>query len=337
MKSSLRTILFISVMLLSGSSMLPESAYAQSRSSRSDDDSSSYTSRGLSSSARRAVEKLDEDPVERLPIPILFGISVSDLFPNFGDPRGDGTRTHEGFDIMAPEGAFIVSPTDAVVTRTGTGSSAGKYVYTANPGGETYVYMHLDEIADIKTGTVLKAGDLIGYVGNTGNASGGAHHLHFEIRDGRTPLDPYARFVREFTTEERVEASEQILEDADDEDEALEMLLEAGRGVFMSAKATGIDLPKEIEVELQKVVPVSAAQFSRDLEVGARGTDVTVLQNFLISRNAGTGAQALALAGATGYFGAVTKAALAEFQTTQGIVPAAGYFGPVTRARVIAL
>jgi len=157
-----------------------------------------------SSSVRRAIDKLDEDIVESMPVPVLF-VSYARIYPDFGDPRGGGTREHEGQDIIAPLRSFIVSPTDAVVTRTGKGGSAGIYVYTANPGGETFRYMHLDEIADgIKTGTVLKAGDLIGFVGNTGNASGGAHHLHFEIRDGREAIDPHPRIDGTFTNAELI-------------------------------------------------------------------------------------------------------------------------------------
>jgi len=77
--------------------------------------------------------------------------------------------------------------------------------------------------------------------------------------------------------------------------------------------------------------------FTRDLTVGSRGDDVTALQNLLISANKGPAAQALAAAGATGYFGQLTKAALAEYQAAVNISPAAGYFGPITRAYVNSL
>lgn len=65
---------------------------------------------------------------------------------------------------------------------------------------------------------------------------------------------------------------------------------------------------------------------------GSRGTNVLNLQNFLISQGKGSAAQALKNAGATRYFGVLTKAALAEFQAKVGIIPANGNFGPVTRA-----
>jgi peptidoglycan hydrolase-like protein with peptidoglycan-binding domain len=71
-----------------------------------------------------------------------------------------------------------------------------------------------------------------------------------------------------------------------------------------------------------------ATTFARDLTLGSSGGDVTELQNFLIKQGFPISA------GATGYFGAQTKAALASYQAAHGIVPAAGYFGPVTRGKV---
>ena len=74
----------------------------------------------------------------------------------------------------------------------------------------------------------------------------------------------------------------------------------------------------------------ASATYTRDLTIGSTGADVTALQNFLISKG-----HAIA-AGATGYFGAQTQAALAAYQAANGISPAAGYFGPMTRAKVSA-
>ena len=68
--------------------------------------------------------------------------------------------------------------------------------------------------------------------------------------------------------------------------------------------------------------------FNVNLTVGSRGADVTALQNFLIGKGYTISA------GATGYFGAQTKAALASYQSAKGISPAVGYFGPLTRASV---
>lgn len=290
--------------------------------------------RGISSATQRAIDRLDDDPVDDLPVPVLLGVSLSSITPNFGDPRDGGERSHEGEDILAPKDDYVVSPTDAIVVQMGTGESAGRYVYTANPGGETFAYMHLDKFAEgLKVGAVLEPGDLIGYVGDTGNASGGPTHLHFEIRKSRKATDPYPRLAREFTLEERVDAVEAALKDADDPEEDAEMLAKNYRGVFVAARAAGLELPDEM-VDALGATASSPAAFLRDLTLGSQGDDVIALQALIIAKDAGPAARSLASAGATGYFGALTQAALAEYQAALGIVPAAGYFGPLTRARV---
>lgn len=73
---------------------------------------------------------------------------------------------------------------------------------------------------------------------------------------------------------------------------------------------------------------------SRDLWFGVRHADVSWLQEFLIQKLTGKAAEALRDAGVTGYFGSLTRAALAEFQSARGIAPAHGYFGAKTRAAI---
>ncbi len=83
-------------------------------------------------------------------------------------------------------------------------------------------------------------------------------------------------------------------------------------------------------------VATTSNMFTRDLKNGMSGSDVKALQLLLISVNTGKAAQALAANGVTGYFGALTKAALVEYQKAHGISPASGYFGPLTRAYIVA-
>lgn len=291
----------------------------------------------IGSSYRTKINKLDDTKVKNLPIPVLFGITVGMLWPNFGDPRGGGTREHEGEDIMAPEGAPIVSPTEAVVIRTGTGSSSGKYVTTANPGGETFVYMHLSDIL-VKAGDELDEGELVGLVGNTGNASGGAAHLHLEIRDGRKATDPFPRLTREFSLKDKIEFLTDALNDVDDEDEFISFVVEQYQSELWQAKGAGIELPSDIEKEL-KAIPTSTpagATAVGDLTLDSQGPLVATLQGFLIAKNTGSAAVVLASAGATGYFGPITQRALIEYQVAHNISPATGYFGPKTRAYILA-
>src|SRR3989344_4331394 len=74
--------------------------------------------------------------------------------------------------------------------------------------------------------------------------------------------------------------------------------------------------------------PAPAAAFTRSLTIGSRGADVSQLQSWLISKGYSIPA------GATGYFGAQTRSAVAAYQAANGIAPAAGYFGPITMASV---
>lgn len=313
------------------------SEISESSSSRSSSSRSSYSRERVSSAAQKAINKLDKDPVEEIPIPVLFGVTLRAISPNFGDPRDGGARSHEGEDILAPRGTPIGSPTDAVVTRVGNGSSSGLYVTTRNPGGESFTYMHLDEVAEgIKSGTVLEPGDILGFVGDTGNAKGGVTHLHFEIREGRKATDPFPRLAREFTLKERVDGVEKYLEelDNDDAEEFAEMLVSNYRSVFVQATLADMDLPKEITEALGSVLPVTPTGVVRDLTLGSQGDDVTALQVLLIAKDSGPAAKALASAGATGYFGAMTQSALAEYQRAEGISPATGYYGALTRAHI---
>jgi hypothetical protein len=306
--------------------------------SHRDDDENLSTSNRYSGSLGRKIDDLDEDEVEDLPIPVLFGVTLRSIYPSFGDSRGGGTREHEGLDIIAPKGAPIISPTEAVVVRIGDGASSGKYVRTANPGGETFVYMHLSEFADIETGDVLEKGDLIGLVGNTGNASGGSAHLHFEIRKGRRAYDPYPRITEELSLKDKINYLKGAISDADDEDDFIEFVAETYQGELWQAKAAGIELPDDIEDKL-KPIPVitpGGATAPGDLTLGSQGIAVSTLQGFLIAKDTGPAARTLAGAGATGYFGPITQRALIEYQTAHGISPAFGYYGPKTHAYILA-
>lgn len=321
-------------------SFLPSQAYA-ARPYEGGDGGQINNWRRSSSELSRKVDALDNDAEENLPMPILFGLTPNNLTKNFGDPRSGG-RTHEGLDIMAPKGAPVVTPTDAVVIRVGNGDSSGYNVYTANPGGETFAYMHLDAMSELEEGDEIKKGDLIGYVGNTGNASGGATHLHFEIRFDGEGTDPYPRLTRIFPLADKIEYLENILNDRSDEKEFAEQMVKMYRKEFVLAKnltASGtlnITLPDEIEKALTSVPavvvksPVGNTSTNGNLTIGAKGAAVVTLQKYLINKNVGSAN----LVKADGSFGPITQKALAQFQASVGISPAVGYYGPITRAYV---
>jgi murein DD-endopeptidase MepM/ murein hydrolase activator NlpD len=105
----------------------------------------------------------------------------------WGAPRSGG-RHHMGTDIMSPKGTPVVAVTSGVA-RPHYNSLGGKSITLTGDNGWTYYYAHLNGYA---VGNVhVKAGQLIGYVGNTGNASGGANHLHFQMGPHSRWVNPY--------------------------------------------------------------------------------------------------------------------------------------------------
>lgn len=125
---------------------------------------------------------------------LLFPVenaSPRDIGGGFGALRGGGARAHHGVDIFAKRG----TPVRAVVAgrvRTGTKGIGGNHVWlsggTLGLGGARYYYAHLDSFA-IESGDRVKQGQILGYVGNTGNAKTTPPHLHFGIY-AAGPVDP---------------------------------------------------------------------------------------------------------------------------------------------------
>ncbi|MFA5386112.1 MAG: LamG-like jellyroll fold domain-containing protein [Candidatus Paceibacterota bacterium] len=86
-----------------------------------------------------------------------------------------------------------------------------------------------------------------------------------------------------------------------------------------------------LQAQLSALNTSNVFNFSVNLTFGSVGSQVSALQNFLVSQNVGLAALALARHGTTQNFGSLTKAALIEYQQSAGISPAIGYFGPITR------
>lgn len=111
------------------------------------------------------------------------GISRDKLHDTFGDARGGGTRPHEALDIMAPRGTPVLAVEDGKIQKLFTSQQGGLTIYQFDPS-ETYAYYyaHLDRYAkDLAAGKTVRKGQVLGYVGSTGNASPDAPHLHFAI------------------------------------------------------------------------------------------------------------------------------------------------------------
>lgn len=109
------------------------------------------------------------------------------------------------------------------------------------------------------------------------------------------------------------------------------------QALIAQAKILGVSVPAAAEsLSVGNTVGVGLS-VGGDLTVGVRSESVRSLQDFLIGQNKGDDGQALKDWGSTGYFGELTRAALAEWQASVGISPASGYFGPITRGRLKSL
>lgn len=130
------------------------------------------------------------------PVP---GVSARGLQSIFGDPRDAGRRRHEGVDIFAKAGTHVLAAADGIVSRVGETPLGGRVVWVADVGrGIRYYYAHLQEQL-VTTGAFVRAGDVLGTVGNTGNARTTPPHLHFGIyARGEGAIDPDA-FIRPLT------------------------------------------------------------------------------------------------------------------------------------------
>jgi murein DD-endopeptidase MepM/ murein hydrolase activator NlpD len=129
------------------------------------------------------------------------GIKKDDLRSNFDELRG-GSRRHEAIDILAPRHTPVFAVEDGKIARLFLSEAGGITIYQFDPG-ETYVYYyaHLERYASgLKEGDRVKRGEVIGYVGTSGNAPRNTPHLHFAIfkmTDEKrwwqgTPIDPYS-------------------------------------------------------------------------------------------------------------------------------------------------
>lgn len=284
------------------------------------------------------VKTLGSNPAQDLYIPILFGVTLDQIENSWNYKRSDG-RVHKGIDIVAPRGAFVVSPTNAVVTNIGYDYSGGNYVLTANPGGEQFYYAHLEKIAvGITPGKILTRGDLVGYVGNTGNARRTKPHLHLGIYYKGVATSFYLRLTQEFSLEERVAALETIVSESGTAFAVSLHVINEHRDFLQEAQAAELALPKIITWVLENDdILAKARMLDNNMTSEARGNGVRLLQELLIGENTGPATRALANVGVTGYFGTLTQNALAEYQRAVSIIPAQGYFGPITRAHMLNL
>jgi murein DD-endopeptidase MepM/ murein hydrolase activator NlpD len=114
-------------------------------------------------------------------IPPVERLKVSELSDSFLTRRGN--IVHQAIDIMRPLGDPLVAVTDGVIRKVGVNPLGGLTVYLVDAAGRyCYYYAHLSGYSEgLAEGQAVRQGDVIGYVGDTGNARGGPPHLHFQI------------------------------------------------------------------------------------------------------------------------------------------------------------
>jgi murein DD-endopeptidase MepM/ murein hydrolase activator NlpD len=133
-----------------------------------------------------AAPAMSADPVEdlrdrRLTIPVK-GAKREDLRDTFNELRGS-TRRHEAMDLLAPRHTPVIAVEDGKVARLFNSEAGGITIYQFDPSNTyVYYYAHLDRYADgLEEGDDIDRGDVLGYVGTTGNAPKDTPHLHFAI------------------------------------------------------------------------------------------------------------------------------------------------------------
>ena len=110
----------------------------------------------------------------------------------FTDARGL-TRVHNAMDIMAPRGTAVLAVDGGRVSQLGNGGAGGITVYEVDDRGRyAFYYAHLDRYGAFKPGDVIYRGNILGYVGNTGNARTTPPHLHYGVDDpARGAVNPW--------------------------------------------------------------------------------------------------------------------------------------------------
>jgi murein DD-endopeptidase MepM/ murein hydrolase activator NlpD len=135
--------------------------------------------------------------VPPVPTGLVFpvaGYGVGAIISTYGDARSGGARRHEGIDIKADRGTPVVAMLPGRIHRVKEAGGGGKQVWLDTNNGLRLFYAHLDSWS-VEEGQKVMAGDQLGTVGNTGNASHTLPHLHFGIYTGRNETaDPQKIF-----------------------------------------------------------------------------------------------------------------------------------------------
>lgn len=130
----------------------------------------------------------------RMPV---VGIRPRDLDDSWHAPRDGGARQHKGIDIFASKGTEVVAVADGIISFIGDQRLGGHCIWLTTENGASFYYAHLDRwAAGLYEGMEVQSGDLLGYVGNTGNAKYTPSHLHFGVNQNDEMVNPYPILTR---------------------------------------------------------------------------------------------------------------------------------------------
>ncbi len=128
--------------------------------------------------------------VPSLEFPVA-GADSRDIGSGFGAPREGGRRRHHGVDIFAPRHTYVTAPSDGRVLRAGEQPVGGRTIWIRDEKRNLTLYFAHLQALKVEQNANVKKGDVIGTVGNTGNARTTPPHLHFAIYvRGSGPIDP---------------------------------------------------------------------------------------------------------------------------------------------------
>jgi murein DD-endopeptidase MepM/ murein hydrolase activator NlpD len=132
------------------------------------------------------VEYFDADGRSASGTPMLTPVRGASVTSPFGQR---GRRMHEGIDMKVPSGTPVIAASSGDVTFAGRSRGYGNLIVMEHGAGYSTAYAHLSGFAsDVRQGARVRQGDVIGYVGATGNAT--SPHLHFEVRVNGSPVNP---------------------------------------------------------------------------------------------------------------------------------------------------
>jgi hypothetical protein len=248
---------------------------------------------------------------------ITFPINGTSSFRNdFSEPRANGAREHLGIDIIATKMTPVVAAIDGTVSYVVSPQASWGYsISIRDAEGYQYRYLHLNNdvpgtddgkggeanayAPGVRRGVKVAKGDVLGWVGDSGNAEATVSHLHFEIRDPkRIPINPYESLLAAVASSTHNIAVR-------DANSAITTQPQNGEGA---------------DTEL-----ASTYEFTKPLSVGSRGEEVRELQMRLKAL------KYFFYPEITSYFGSVTENAVVDFQRANSIDPI-GIVGPKTRA-----